>query len=141
MDALIVDYLNANSVFSLSTSNNGEPHSAICFYAFESANKQIVFLSSSSTRHIIEGLKNDKVSGAVFNQETSISKIQGVQFSGDFSKVNKTDYTKFRSIYLKKFPMARFLNSELWKIQLTHVKMTNNSMGFGKKIIWERLQT
>jgi len=38
--------------------------------------------------------------------------------------------------YFKAFVSARDMNPILWKIQVEYFKMTDNTQGFGKKIIW-----
>ena len=38
--------------------------------------------------------------------------------------------------YLKAYSYARLMKIELWAMQLTFIKMTNNALGFGKKIVW-----
>jgi len=34
--------------------------------------------------------------------------------------------------------VAMLMDTTLWAVDLTHIKMTDNRLGFGKKIIWEK---
>ena len=45
---------------------------------------------------------------------------------------------KCRKKYLKRFPYAVLMKTQLWIVELTFVKFTDNRLGFGKKIIWEK---
>ena len=45
---------------------------------------------------------------------------------------------KYKTVYLKKFPFAILKNTALWYIEPTFLKFTDNRLGFGKKIIWEK---
>ncbi|MDD5509104.1 MAG: hypothetical protein PHD25_12400, partial [Bacteroidales bacterium] len=43
-----------------------------------------------------------------------------------------------RVAYLKRFPYAIATKLDLWVLELEYVKMTDNRLGFGKKIEWRR---
>jgi uncharacterized protein YhbP (UPF0306 family) len=46
--------------------------------------------------------------------------------------------SKAKSAYLKRFPYAALMNTSLWIVDVSYIKMTDNRMGFGKKLIWEK---
>mgnify|MGYP003377013664 CR=1 FL=1 len=71
-------------------------------------------------------------------QEQSVLRLQGIQFSGEAFFLPKEMESKARKTYLQKFPIARLNPSELWYIRLDWIKMTDNTLGFGTKLIWER---
>jgi len=138
MDTKITKYLSINKVLTLCTSKADVPYCATCFYVFDEENKMLIFLSDSSTRHLSEALNNKNISGTINNGETSVVKIQGIQFQGLFVNPSKEQEASFYSIYYKKYPFAKAKPSPIWGIQLNWIKMTDNTLGFGKKIIWER---
>jgi uncharacterized protein len=35
-----------------------------------------------------------------------------------------------------RFPVAALMDTRLWIVRLTFIKMTDNRLGFGKKLIW-----
>ena len=39
--------------------------------------------------------------------------------------------------YFKAFPYALAMNPKLWQIRVDFFKLTDNTLGFGKKIIWQ----
>ena len=41
---------------------------------------------------------------------------------------------------MKKFPIAMLMETTLWVVSLTYLKMTDNKLGFGKKMIWSEEQ-
>jgi uncharacterized protein YhbP (UPF0306 family) len=43
---------------------------------------------------------------------------------------------KSKKAYLKKFPVALLMETTLWVVGITYLKMTDNRLGFGKKIVW-----
>ena len=43
-----------------------------------------------------------------------------------------------REIYFKRFFYAKAMDPKIWFISLEKVKFTSNTLGFGKKIKWER---
>jgi len=43
-----------------------------------------------------------------------------------------------RKAYLKRFPFALALKLDLWILHIDYIKMTDNRLGFGKKLEWRR---
>ena len=66
------------------------------------------------------------------------SRIKGVQYRGHIVRLSDEAEHVARSAYHKRFPIARKVSAPLWEIQLDEVKMTDNALGFGKKIAWVR---
>jgi len=70
--------------------------------------------------------------------ETSVvGKIQGIQFRGVMEIPSGELSEKARNAYLKRFPVAVLMKTNLWTIKVNYIKMTDNRLGFGKKLIWE----
>jgi uncharacterized protein len=138
MESKIIEYLQQNKVLTVATSVNDVPYCANCFYAFDEINKTLIFLSDNNTRHIKEALKNNSVGGSIQNGVTTITKIQGIQFIGEFINPNSEQENQFYKTYYQKFPFAKAKPSPIWGIQLSWIKMTDNTLGFGKKLIWEK---
>jgi uncharacterized protein len=138
MEKKIVNYISENKVLTLATSIDDKPYCANCFYVFDEVNKMFIFLSDTKTQHIQEALKNSNVGGSIQNGVTTVAKIQGIQFTGEFINPNEEQEKEFYKIYYKKFPFAKAKPSPIWAIQLAWIKMTDNTLGFGKKLIWDR---
>jgi uncharacterized protein YhbP (UPF0306 family) len=43
-----------------------------------------------------------------------------------------------RTAYLLRFPFALAAKLDLWILEIDYVKMTDNRLGFGKKLEWRR---
>ena len=119
---------------SLATFSKDEISSCNLFYAYDKESNSFVVASSDDTTHIQYILQNPSVAGTVVLETKTVGKIQGVQFRGNFSVL---DEKKLESLYFSKFPYALAMNPKLWQIKISYFKMTDNRLGFGKKLIWE----
>jgi len=137
MDKKISKYISENKVLTFATCVDNIPYCSNCFYVFDSDNNRLIFLSDSKTRHITEALSNKNVAGTIDKEFISVAKIQGLQFTGCFVNPDSEEEKNFYKIYYDKFPFAKAKPSPIWAIDLAWVKMTDNTLGFGKKIIWE----
>lgn len=108
---------------------------ASLFYAFDSENIAFVVASDPETIHMDNVAKNSRISGTVALETKTVGKIQGIQFGGEMIRC---DTAAQRDLYFKAFPYARIMNPTLWMIRLDEIKMTDNTLGFGKKLIWKR---
>jgi uncharacterized protein len=140
MDKRIIRMFKKHHIFTLATFTENEPWCATCFYVFDEETQRLIFTSDKETRHIAEGTARPEVSGAIALETKIIGRIRGIQFSGTLAELVADDYTLALKQYLKRFPYARpFINSTaLWEFRLGFLKMTDNRMGFGKKIIWTK---
>jgi len=96
-----------------------------------------VFTSDYETKHIRDIQEQDLVAGSVVLETHIIGKIQGIQFRGKIYKAENEILKKSKKAYLKKFPVAMLMETTLWVVRLTYLKMTDNRLGFGKKIVWD----
>lgn len=138
MEKKITTYISESKVVTLATCINDIPYCANCFYVFDEENKILIFLSSDTTRHVTEGLSNNNVAGTIDREITTVAKIKGLQFTGEFINPTEEQKKQFYKIYYHKFPFAKAKPSPVWGIKLNWVKMTDNTLGFGKKLMWER---
>lgn len=133
----IVKFIKKHHVLTLATSKNNEPYCANCFYVFMEEEDMLVFTSDIDTKHIQDSLKQNIVAGSIVLETRIVSKIRGIQFTGIISKPTDELLKKAEKKYLKRFPYARLMDTTLWVVELTFIKMTDNRLGFGKKLIWE----
>ncbi len=138
-DPKITTFLKKHHVLTLATVSGDQPWVANCFYAFVEEQMAFVFTSGYETRHIQEVAQNNKVAGNVVLETSIIGKIQGIQFSGTLTKAEGEALDKASSAYLKRFPFAALMDTTLWILSIDYLKMTDNRLGFGKKLVWERL--
>jgi len=133
----ITDFFKQHHVLTLATSNSDQPWCANCFYVYLPGENLLAFTSEMKTRHIKEGLLNKNIAGSVVLETGLIGKIQGIQFLGFLREPEGNLAEVVKKAYLRKFPVAMLMDTTMWIVQLTYIKMTDNRLGFGKKIIWE----
>ena len=138
MHSKINSFLKENSLFSFSTSINNIPYCASCFYTYSSEEKYLVFKSKSTTKHIINALSNNSVAGTILSKSSTLGEIKGIQFNGTFIEPTNTLLSNLKKIYYKQFPFALPMSGDIWAIEITSIKMTDNTLGIGKKILWQR---
>ena len=136
IDSRIVKFFRRHHVLTIATTVRDEPWCANCFYAYLEEENSLVFTTDSDTRHGKEFLLNTLVAGSVVLETMVIGKIRGIQFQGTVSEPDGELLQKAKWAYLKKFPPAALMDTHLWVVKLTTIKMTDNRLGFGKKLIW-----
>ncbi|MDX9930139.1 MAG: pyridoxamine 5'-phosphate oxidase family protein [Bacteroidales bacterium] len=135
-DPRIVKFLKKHHVLTVCTTIDDEPWCANCFYVYLEEENAFVFTTDHETRHGREFLLNSFVAGSVALETHIIGKIQGVQFQGTVT-IAEGERLKFaEKAYLKRFPVAALMDTHLWIVDITLLKMTDNLLGFGKKMIW-----
>lgn len=95
-------------------------------------------MTEPDTRHGALMMLNPQVAGTVNGQPRSVLLIKGVQYRGRVKRLEEATEQVARAAYQKRFPVSRKVSAPLWEIMLDEVKMTDNALGFGKKIAWVR---
>jgi uncharacterized protein YhbP (UPF0306 family) len=134
----ILEFVKKHHVLTLATCVDATPYCSNMFYALLEEEFCLVFTSEKKTRHIIEISQNPIVAGSIVLETETVGKIQGLQFCGKMMEVTGKMKTKAVTTYLKRFPYAVLSGTPLWVIEITYAKFTDNRLGFGKKIIWNR---
>ncbi len=131
----IESFISQHHVLSLAT--KGEKDLNVCnlFYAYDPDEVCFVVASSDDTNHVKDTQINTQIAGSVVLETKTVGKIQGLQFKGEFLDL---DEQRLKKLYFKTFPYALALSPKLWKIKLKHMKFTDNRLGFGKKLFWDR---
>ena len=138
IDKRAVKFFNKHHVLTVATTVNGEPWCANCFYVYLEERNALVFTTDPGTRHGKEFRANQYIAGSVVLETPVIGKIRGIQFQGIVTEPVGVDLVLVKKAYLKRFPVAMLMETHLWLVELTHIKMTDNRLGFGKKIIWTK---
>jgi len=123
-------------LLSIATVSEKGPWCASCFYARDEENNTLVITTDPATRHGAEFRANPQVAGTIALETKRIGRIRGAQFTGTISEPTGDDLSRARTVYLKRFPYAALTEIHLWVIKLNQIKLTDNRLGFGKKIIW-----
>jgi uncharacterized protein YhbP (UPF0306 family) len=136
VDSRIIKFFRKHHVLTIATTVDNGPWCANCFYVYLEEENALVFTTDIDTRHGKEFIKNPNVAGSVVLETMVIGKIRGVQFQGIVSEPEGELLSKAKWAYLKKFPPAALMDTHLWIVRLTLIKMTDNRLGFGKKLLW-----
>jgi uncharacterized protein len=138
VDSRVIRFFRKHHVLTIATTVENEPWCANCFYVYLEEENSLVFTTDLDTRHGQEFIKNAMVAGSVVLETIVIGKIRGVQFQGIVSEPEGEMLSRAKWAYLKKFPPAALMDTRLWIVRLTLIKMTDNRLGFGKKLIWTK---
>ena len=132
VDKKIVAFIRRHHVLPLATSVAGEPYCAACFYAYDKERNRLIFTSDDATRHAQQMIANAKVAIGITLETRVVGKVQGAQICGIAERGDEED----RRNYIKRFPYAAVAPLNIWAVVPTFIKLTDNTLGFGKKLIW-----
>ena len=132
----IIDFINEHHVLTMCTANQGIPWCANCFYVWMESEQAFVFTSDDDTRHITDSIASALISGSVVLETRTVGKIRGLQFQAGIKKAEGEKYKSCRKAYIAKYPYAILAKTSLWMLKPTFLKMTDNRLGFGKKLYW-----
>ncbi|HNW96899.1 MAG TPA: hypothetical protein PKK00_00645 [Bacteroidales bacterium] len=138
LDTKIIKFIKKHHVLTLATSNDNIPYCCSCFYVYNEKENYFLVTSDKNTRHISEVVIQPHVSGAIALETTMIGKIQGIQFTGTMKEVKQEEFNIEKIKYIKRFPIAAFAELLLWRIVPDFIKFTDNRLGLGKKMIWQK---
>ena len=128
-------FLKKHHVLTLATSDGDELSACNLFYVFDIQSISFIVASRIETTHIKHILQNPQVAGTIVLETKTVGKIEGIQFRGEFLEL---DDEVLKSYYFKAYPYALAMKPKLWQIKIEHFKLTDNTLGFGKKLIWQR---
>lgn len=134
----IVDFLKHHHVLTLATSASNLAWCANCFYIYLEEENLIAFTSDRNTKHISDITNQKLVAGSVVLETKIIGKIRGIQFLGIIDEPEGILLEKVKHAYIRRFPVAMLMDTTMWIVRLTFIKMTDNRLGFGKKIVWQQ---
>ena len=139
MEQRILVFIGEHHVLTVAcASGRGEPWCANAFYVFDPQEESFIITSEATTFHAKLFLENPRVAGTVVLETEEVGKIRGLQFTGTVHRCDGGLFDRCRLLYLKRFPYAVFKGGEVWQIRLDSVKYTDNRLGFGKKLHWQR---
>ena len=127
-------FLSKHHILSLATTSDSGISACSLFYVFDKDTTSFVVASSEDTKHIQNIKQHSYIAGTVALETKTVGKIEGVQFEGEFLEIFDESLKK---LYFKAFPYALAMSPKLWQIKVSYFKLTDNRLGFGKKLIWE----
>jgi len=136
--AHLARYLKKQHVLSLCCATADDLWCANCFYVFNEPTMALWLMTETHTRHGAMLLQQPRVAGTINGQPKSVLLIKGIQYTGDIALLSGEAEIAAREAYCQRFPVARKASAPLWEIRLRELKMTDNKLGFGSKIAWQR---
>lgn len=137
LDKKIVSFIARHHVLTLATATReGVPYCAACFYAYDKSRNLIIFTSDDTTQHAQQMIANSAVAVAINLETRIVGKVQGIQICGTVRRGDETA----KSVYIKRFPYAAIAPLNIWIVEPTFMKLTDNTLGFGKKLIWNSVE-
>ena len=115
-----------------------QPYCFNCFYAYNAEQQLLYYKSSTDTKHSAIVLKNSAVAGTILPDRLNKLLIKGVQFEGEVLSFDHPLAKAASTCFHKKNPIALAMPGEVWTIKINSIKFTDNSLGFGKKLNWQR---
>ncbi len=135
MDKKIVKFIGRHHVMTLATqAEDGAPYCSNAFYSFDEQRGALVFASSSDTLHAQQMVQRPRVAASIVLESKVVGKLQGAQILGEVHVADDAD----RGSYISAFPYAAVAPLTLWRLEMDFIKLTDNTLGFGKKLIWNR---
>ncbi|MBT9432794.1 YhbP family protein [Candidatus Sodalis endolongispinus] len=140
MDDQLAAICRKQHVLTLCAGNMDDLWCANCFYVFHAPAMALWLLTSNQTRHGELMRQNARVAGTIARQQKTVALIKGVQYRGIITCLEGEAERQARGCYYHRFPLAKAISSPspLWQLNLLEVKMTDNTLGFGKKLRWQR---
>jgi uncharacterized protein YhbP (UPF0306 family) len=129
----VAAFVREHHLLTLATSRDGTPYATPLFYAYDEARNCFVFASEEETEHASQMRANPSVAAGIALETDTVGKIQGVQCRGRVVVSDAAD----AQCYFARFPYARVMRPTLWRLEPSWMKLTDNRLGFGRKLIWE----
>lgn len=139
MEDKIVQFIQKQTCTTLCCVDElGKPWCFSCYYAFQSEDGLLYFKSSVDSHHSPLMKKNPLIAGTILPDKLNKLIVQGIQFEGTLLGGQHPLTNTASGFYHKKYPLALAMAGEISILQINRIKMTDSTMGFGKKIIWNR---
>lgn len=136
----ISKFLAKNHVLALCAADGDDMWSANCFYVADISTMTLYFMTELKTRHGTLMHKNPRIVGTIAPQPKTIALIKGIQYRGEALILTGEKEVEARHLYCKHFPVAVVMKAPVWALKLSEIKMTDNALGFGKKLMWSRAE-
>ncbi|MBQ9138169.1 MAG: pyridoxamine 5'-phosphate oxidase family protein [Alistipes sp.] len=129
----ITAFIARHHVLTLATATaEGLPYCAACFYAYDKERNLLIFTSDDNTTHAQQMVANSAVACAITLETRVVGKVQGLQICGTARRGDDSH----KAVYIKRFPYAALAPLNIWVVEPEFMKLTDNTLGFGKKLIW-----
>ncbi len=134
----IWQYLQDNHVINIAVCCPHDHWAFTAFYAPDTENSHLIIFSGATTRHGIIMQQQPQITGTISDPHQQIAHLTGLQFTGIITLVAEEEQARAFTIYQQAFPFIKEMPKEAaWHLSFDHLKLTDNSLGFGTKIEWK----
>ena len=136
LDEGIRRFLARHHVLTLATvDESGEAWCSNAFYALDAERAMLIFSSNGETAHTRHMEQRSRVAASVVLETRTVGRVQGCQIRGRAVAGDE----EARRCYLRRFPYAAAMGGmSVWAVEMDYIKLTDNTLGFGKKLVWQR---
>ncbi|MBS0056016.1 YhbP family protein [Yersinia sp. Marseille-Q3913] len=138
--SIIIRFLRQQHVLTLCAGSGMDMWCANCFYVFDDVQMVLYLMTEKQTRHGELMQVNPQVVGTIATQPRTVALIKGIQYRGEITELSGNAEQTARQRYCRRFPVAKVASAPIWQLNLLEIKMTNNTLGFGKKLYWHALR-
>jgi uncharacterized protein len=138
IDSEISKFIKVNNVATLCCTVNDAPWCFNCFYSFVEQEGVLVFKSMPDSKHAAMLLQNEIVSGTILPTVINFAAIKGIQLVGKVSIATNEHHKKAFKTYYHDYPIGKEMGGDIYVVELTALKFTDNTKGFGYKNNWMR---
>ena len=141
MNKGIIDFMENQTCTSICCiDQHGKPYCFSCYYAINADDVYLYFKSSADTYHGISIQNNAFVSGTILPDKLNKLITKGIQFTGTVISADESTAITASSSYHKKYPVGLLIPGQVYIVRIETIKMTDSSLGFGKKLAWKRAE-
>lgn len=128
-------FIGRHHVMTLATvDSNGTPYCSNAFYSYDNELEVLIFTSNIDTLHGEHMSQNSAVAASIVLETKVVGKLQGLQITGHVYAGDERD----KKCYITTYPFAAAAPLTIWRLEPHFIKLTDNTLGFGKKLIWNR---
>ena len=141
LDKRIQEFIQQHHVLILATCADNQPYCCDCFYAYDTENNTfIIKTDAENTRHMKEIAQNNNVAASIVLETKEVGKLQGLQICATAVSPQGDELSHAKKTYLLKYPYAIAVSGTYVILKPNYYKLTDNRLGFGKKIVWNTQQ-
>ena len=141
LDKRIQEFIQQHHVLVLATCADNQPYCCDCFYAYDTENNTFIIKTDAEhTRHMKEIAQNNNVAASIVLETKEVGKLQGLQICATAVAPQGDELSHAKKTYLLKYPYAIAVSGTYVILKPNYYKLTDNRLGFGKKIVWNTQQ-
>ena len=139
MHETLINFLKEQTCATICCKDDaGNPYCFNCYYLFGKDNALLYFKTSKDSNHYLFLQNNPIIGGTILPDKLSKLVVKGVQLQGEILEQEHPLAKDASTLYHKKYPMGLAIKGEVFTVQIQTMKMTDSSLGFGKKISWSQ---